>query len=251
MTRRERLEHKLERRQEWAGKATQRSNVAYARADQIAKARPFGQPILVGHHSEASARADQRRIESAMDKSVEEMHKAEYHESKADGLARQLAHNVYSDDENAVEALEARIAKHEAQAATYVALNAAWRKAKGDIAKFAELAGLGIAEAQMIERRIETAYSWEKQPIPSYTLTNLRANIRRDRERIEQIKAQQARTEKAESSGGVLVEGGEWVRVTFAEKPARSVLDTLKAAGFRWASGSWCGRRESLPANLS
>ncbi|MGH3734539.1 MAG: DUF3560 domain-containing protein, partial [Micromonosporaceae bacterium] len=38
------------------------SDAAYERAGELAKRRPFGQPILVGHHSERSARADQRRI---------------------------------------------------------------------------------------------------------------------------------------------------------------------------------------------
>jgi hypothetical protein len=44
----------------------------YAIADEIAKRRPLGQPILIGHHSERAARADQRRIERHMDKFCEE-----------------------------------------------------------------------------------------------------------------------------------------------------------------------------------
>jgi hypothetical protein len=47
------------------------SDARLAAADAICERRPFGQPILVGHHSEAGARADQRRIENHMDKFVE------------------------------------------------------------------------------------------------------------------------------------------------------------------------------------
>jgi uncharacterized protein YidB (DUF937 family) len=56
--------------------------------------------------------------------------------------------------------------------------------------------------------------------------------------------------ERAEASGGVVVEGKDWVTVTFAEKPDRDILDSLKAAGFRWAKGSWRGRRENLPEGI-
>ena len=63
------------------------------------------------------------------------------------------------------------------------------------------------------------------------------------------IKARQARTAAAEAAlGGVVIEGtGEWVRVTFAAKPAREVLDALRATGFRWDGGSWVGERSKLP----
>jgi len=51
-----------------AGRHMEVSLAALARADEIAASRPFGQPIIVGHHSERGARADQRRIERAMDR---------------------------------------------------------------------------------------------------------------------------------------------------------------------------------------
>ena len=38
--------------------------------------------------------------------------------------------------------------------------------------------------------------------------------------------------------------------MTFAEKPERSTLDALKAAGFYWGQGSWTGKLESLPEEV-
>ena len=45
-----------------------------SRADEIAEGRPFGQPILVGHHSERRARADQKRINQNMGTSSARKH---------------------------------------------------------------------------------------------------------------------------------------------------------------------------------
>ena len=46
--------------------------------------RYFGQPILVGHHSEGMHRAAIKRSSNAMDKCVEESKKAEHYDSKAE-----------------------------------------------------------------------------------------------------------------------------------------------------------------------
>ncbi|GAB3757469.1 hypothetical protein GCM10027599_23610 [Yimella radicis] len=50
---------------------------AYDGVRQIADQIPFGQPILVGHHSEARARRDQGRMHRGMDKAVRESEYAE------------------------------------------------------------------------------------------------------------------------------------------------------------------------------
>ncbi len=63
-----------------------------AAADAIAERRPFGQPILVGHHSERGARADQRRIEGHMDKFVEAYGQARHAERAAKAADRHMAH---------------------------------------------------------------------------------------------------------------------------------------------------------------
>jgi hypothetical protein len=80
----ERARAKAERYEEWADKAHERSNAAYQRSESAVAGIPFGQPILVGHHSERTHRAAIKKSWAAMDKSVEEMHKAEAHESKAE-----------------------------------------------------------------------------------------------------------------------------------------------------------------------
>ena len=79
---------KAERYEQYAENAAERSNAAHARVQAICDRIPFGQPILVGHHSERSARADQKRIHNGMDKAVSEAKKADYFESHSASLRR-------------------------------------------------------------------------------------------------------------------------------------------------------------------
>lgn len=247
MTRRERLERKLEKRREWAGKAEQRSAAAFGRASKIADGIPFGQPILVGHHSERHARRDQERIHSGMAKGCEEQKLAEHHESKADGLERALDHSIFSDDEDAIEQIEARLAANEAKRERKKQVNKLYKK--GDAAG---LAALGIDYERLKEKLSQPdVMSWCRQPYPAYELSNLGGRIAADRKKLEAVKAKQERQAAAESAeGGFVIEGEDYVRLTFAEKPERSLLDALKAAGFHWSGGGWCGYRAKLPEEL-
>ena len=263
MTYRGRLEAKIERRAEWADKAKARSAQRFEAADKIAQSIPFGQPILVGHHSEGHARADQKRIHSNMDKGCAEAALAKHHEAKADGLERQLDRSIFSDDANAIAELEQRIAEREAECARMKAVNTAWRKsekAAPELDKPARLAVLVKAsvitdnEAMAIARFFGLCH-WEQQPFPAYATTNQRSSIRRDRERIEEIKRRQAMSAKADTApGGVLIEnvgtteaGQPYSKVTFAEKPDWEVLNALRAAGYAWSRGSWVGETAKLP----
>lgn len=246
MTYRERMENRLSRREEWAEKAKQRSDASFNTVRSIADNIPLGQPILVGHHSEKRHRRDAERIDNGMRKAVEEQQLSEHHFDKAEGIAFQLDRSIFDDDENAIEALEARIAEREAESERMKEINKAYKKGGSE-----GLREYGLSEATINSLlHLFEVCPYEKSPFPSYKLTNLRASIRRDKERVEMIKRRQARTERAEAAGGVVIEGGEWVRVTFAEKPEREILNSLKEAGFHWSKGSWVGRRDELPEGI-
>ena len=253
-SRRARLEAKLEKRTVWAGKAVARAETRFATARRIGDSIPLGQPILVGHHSERRSRADAERIHSNLTKAVEQSHLAEHHEQRASGIAAQLERSVFSDDTNAVAALEARIAGRQAEVAQMKAVNAAFKKAKGEAPeRLVALAAAGvISHAEALELSGRMQLLRYDRPFPSYALTNLNGNNRRDRDRIAQLKVRQARTETARAQGGVKLEVvGDYVRLTFAEKPEREVLSALRDAGFRWGGGSWVGTRDKLPPLVS
>lgn len=237
MSRRERLERKLAKRQEWAGKAEARAEERFGVAHAAVAGIPFGQPVLVGHHSERHHRAALDRCDGAMRRGVEESELAKHHAQAADTITRQLDRSIFTDDDNALEALRARIAEHEAKREHMRTVNRLFRK--GDAAALAAL-GLDLARLQA---GVAASAMGDRAPYPPYLLSNLGGRITTDRKRLEYIDARQKRAAGAEAAGGMLVEpSGEYVRVTFVEKPAREILDALKAAGFTWSGGSWCGR---------
>ncbi len=87
--------------------------------------------------------------------------------------------------------------------------------------KVVELLALGLKEGQVA--KLFTPDFMGRFGFPSYATTNNNANICRMKQRIEEIKRRQARSGAvAETPAGILVEGeGEYVSITFAEKPAR------------------------------
>ncbi|WP_233534058.1 ParB/RepB/Spo0J family partition protein [Streptomyces murinus] len=88
--REERAEDRAGRFAERAGRAVASADARRATADQISKRFEFGQPILVGHHSEGRARRDAARIDSNMRKSFEERDRAGYWASRS-GAAENYA----------------------------------------------------------------------------------------------------------------------------------------------------------------
>lgn len=240
MTRRERLERKLEKRQEWAAGRKSKADALrkvdeHLRHDWAFITQPGRIPAR-----ERMNRRDERAYEHSK--------MADHHETKAAGLARQLDRSVFSDDDDAIERLKERIAENERKRDRMKKINAAYRR--GDAAALAEL-GLDLEKLrERVDHQSEGGrLSWLAKPFPSYELINLGARIRSDRKRIEEVKARQARTVAAEDAGGVLVErvGERWCSVTFSEKPDRAILNELKAAGFRWGGGSWTGEYDRLP----
>jgi hypothetical protein len=179
MTRRERLEAKLEKRREWAVKAEARADQRFKTAHSIVESIPLGQPILVGHHSEKRHRAAIDRMAANMTKGCEESDLAKHHESKAGGLADQLDSCIFSDDENAIEAIRARVAELETERDARKRANAAYKKGGRD-GLLAACGAAVLAEFDNLRRLMP----YHDRPYPSYSLTNLGANIRRLEGRI-------------------------------------------------------------------
>ncbi len=251
MTRRERLERKLEKREEWAGKAATRSAQRFDTAHTLGDQLTPGQPILVGHHSEKRHRNHIKKIDTNMRKAFEEKDKASHHASKADGLRVALDTSIYSDDDNAIEELEKRIKANEDTRALMRETNRLYRKGDAEA-----LAKRGY-DLEKLRAEIAERYSWEqKGPYRPYELSNLGGRITADKKRLVAVKAQQERSTAADQQeDGVFIETSEkwhgYCRITFAEKPDRSVLNALKAAGFTWGAGSWSGKADQIPEEVT
>ncbi|EGU42433.1 DUF3560 domain-containing protein [Vibrio scophthalmi] len=116
----ERLESKRERLEARAEKANAESNHYYTASKSRASMIPFGQPILVGHHSEKRARRDADRIFNDMGKSVAAARKAERLEERAANVGR---NGIASDDPEAIQKLKEKLAGLERSQETMKAIN--------------------------------------------------------------------------------------------------------------------------------
>jgi hypothetical protein len=237
MTRRERLERKVERRQEWAEKREAKASATLNSQPELRRDWAFiTQP---GHIPERA------RMNARDDRAMESLAVAGHHREKAAGLERQLDRSIFSDDENAIGALETRIAKHEADRARMKEVNRLYRK--GDATG---LAALGLDIVQLGVSLAKLGNYFGQAPHMPYEMTNLGARIRADKERIKEVQSRQTRAREADEAGGVFIRRNveaNWCTVTFAEKPERPILEALRAAGYGWGGGSWSGYLDKLP----
>lgn len=247
MGRRERLERRIEKRRDWAVRAEGRSQRDFNLSQSLVANIPMGQPILVGHHSEKAHRRVLDRSWNALGRSVAETRLAERHESVADNLEVHLERSIFSDDDNAIEALEARIAEMEAQRERMKTINKLYKKNDAE-----GLAKMGLTLETLKAKLAAAGGYWGGAPHLPYELSNLGQRIQKDKKRIEQIRSQKAQLASAADEGGVKIErhDGGWASVTFAEKPERSILNDLKAAGFHWSNPSWYGQAANLPQSV-
>lgn len=247
MTRRERLERKLEKRQEWAESRERKADSA-RRASDAVPLPPGGEPIKVGHHSEKRHRAAIEKCHNLMYQSFDHQKMAEHHTEKADGLAAQLDGSIFSDDADAIEQLEARIAEREAERDRIKAYNASCRKGKPDLSLLDDKQRRDILSIAK-----HCSYQLGKTgQFPSYTLSYLSKNIKSDQKRIAEIRTRNRRQAEADAAGGVKIthNAAGSCQVTFSEYPGRPITQALKAAHYHWSGGSWFGQYDNLPAEV-
>src|ERR1700690_2275231 len=173
-------------------------NQAHAMAEVI----PFGQPILVGHYSEGRDRRYRSRIENKFRKGFELYERAQELKERAASAEHNDA--IYSDDPSAVDQLTAKIAKLEADQALWKAINkahAAFLKDPASLDKTDFSDGI-----KKIIREYIPDYSWNPHPIAGFQLTNNNANIRRLKERQQQVAKKQSLEDKQEQIGDVKIE---------------------------------------------
>lgn len=90
----ERQEERAERFEGYQENRTRDAERAHKAVSAIADNIPFGQPILIGHHSERHARRDAEKIQNGMTRAVKMWDTAQYWQSRAAGA---LAHAKYKE----------------------------------------------------------------------------------------------------------------------------------------------------------
>jgi hypothetical protein len=241
----ERVEARRDRLEGAAGHHAREAAAHFRRADlrEEASGIPFGQPILVGHHSEGRHRRAIERADTAMRRSIES-------QEAAQGAAYAAAHvgrgGISSDDPEALVKLRQQVAAIDHEVTRGKAVNALLAKAakalklKGTVRKLTE-AGYGKPEGQheraqailakagelgltqseaVVLARSYASQNYHGLGLPAYHFTNLSANRRRYLQRIENLE------EEGRKRGEIMAAATESGRPGFDRGPGFYVVET-------------------------
>lgn len=252
----ERIAAQQGRNERRAAAARRRAESLLGQATEMADVIPFGQPILVGHHSEGRDRRYRARIDAKFRAGFEASREAEALEG------RSTSTGILSTDDDAAELLRTKIADLEEQQERMKLVNRIVRKhrANGADAVVAALIEAGVPEGTA-RKAVEPRWNGDPNPpknwgIPGYALSNNNANIRRYRERLAEIEAAAA---APPVEGGEIGDGISWgvdadegrVWIEFPGKPERATITLLKQAGLRWAPSLGRWQRQSTANGIA
>jgi hypothetical protein len=243
---------RIDRMRELAERNSHQAQMSFDTAHKMADIIPFGQPILVGHHSEGRDRNYRARIQGKFEKGIELQKKAEYYAGRVHAAEHNPA--ISSDDPTAVDQLQAKIDKAEACQALMVAANKIIRRTAGTRAeKIAELEALGIPKP--VERLFEPDFAG-RVGFANYALTNNSGNIHRMKERIAHLQKHSTDTTAEIQAGDIrIVDNVEInrVQIFFPGKPNDEIRSNLKSNGFRWSptEGAWQRQRSQYALDIA
>lgn len=246
-----------------ADRAEARADHAYKRADmsEATTGIPFGQPVLVGHHSEARHRRAIEKADRAMRASIEESKRATELRGRAAAVG---TGGISSDDPDAIAKLTDQLEKAEKTQELMKAANKIIRKwMKRGVthettgpdfdAMAEELAQLGRAFSVEEVRKLIKPYLGSVG-FASFSLSNNTANMARIKKRIEALKAAAQRETKAHDYQGIceVIENTEAnrVQIIFPGKPDADTRAALKSNGFRWAPSEKAWQRQLNNAGI-
>lgn len=234
--RQDKRKERLERR---AALCEKLARVRLEQAQRMSSCIPMGQPILIGHHSEKRDRNFRAKIDRNFRKAYELEQRAKYYAGRAASVGTA---GISSDDPAAIVKLQAQIDRAEALQARMVAANKAVRKNDR-----AALEAQGFTP-QQIEELFKPDFMG-RLGFPGYELTNNNANIRRMKQRIEQLRREHTNretlpTEDMKTADGITISENtalNRLQIFFPGKPAEDVRARLKSFGFRWSptEGAW------------
>ena len=218
----------------------------------MASVIPFGQPMMPSHHSYGRDKRYRERIHNKFGKAFELDDQAKYWERRADVAESENA--ISSDDPEAIVKLKEQFAGMEERQERMKAVNAAWRKAKkpepddtDGWTKVAEHLGVMLEELGSVRRHFAGHQKWSgRQPFEKYELQNNNGNMRRVRERIDELR-RSANAVDVEVDHGVCqyVENADENRVQliFPGKPPKETRQMLGRYGFRWSPANTAWQR--------
>ena len=211
----ERKQRKLDNYKRLAEKAESKSNDLFNNGRKIMKHIPFGQPVLVDHHSEKRHRRDLQRIDSYRERAMSEADKAKYYRNKI----KQIENNtsISSDDPEAIIKLQAKL------------------KERIDLQDF-------MKEANKKAKKEDKPRIYEP-----FQLQNNNANINRIKKRIAELEAKANGVTKVlyKDKNVEILDNVEDNRLQlyFTYVPSFEIRTELKKNGFKWSRYNVCWQR--------
>lgn len=241
----ERKEAKADRFEELAEKHTKESDQAYTDGRRMTEGIPFGQPILVGHHSEKRHRNALKKRDAKMRKNIKHHDTAKYYTNRA--AASRSNKTIYANDPEAIEKLKFKIETAERNQKRMKGINKIIRsKRKGYTLeqKKADVQKQFNFSAAIVEEIFKPDFAG-RVGFPAYILSNNNANIKQMKTRLEYLLLLiEMEHKRYPVANGVDYEedpAAARVRFYFPDKPADHIRKALKSHGFRWSPriGAW------------
>lgn len=247
-------EARRQRLQAAAERARDNSTALHEQSRKAVDGIPFGQPVLVGHHSERHHRAALDKQWAKLGQAVAESKRAGELEAKAAGVGTA---GISSDDPDSISKLRTKVAELEKQREMMKRANKVYAAVKrkkldtsdygamllSDLEPIAERCGFSIS-SPVFKMAVQFQPQWSGDKPFSYQLQNLGNNLRRYKKRIDALLEQSSLTDEDTTINGVRIEYAATenrVRLYFPGKPHDSIRQELKRHGFRWARsiGAW------------
>lgn len=223
------------RLEERAAKAASESQTIYNRARSMAECIPFGQPILVGHHSESRDRNFRGRIHNTFGKAFALNDKSNHLASRADSVG---TGGISSDDPDAIAKLSAELDAAKGMQDRMKAENRVIRSRAGDEqAQIDGLLALGWLTNEQAADLVHPDFAG-RIGNPRYLLSNNNANMRRIENRIKELQKNAERQDKEESGNGYTYREDTTenrVMFLFSGKPDAETRTLLKRHAFKWS----------------
>jgi protein-L-isoaspartate O-methyltransferase len=144
----DRAEQRAERYDEYQGNRTTDAERAYQTSTEISGRFEFGQPILVGHHSEQRARRDKKKIDNSMRRAVTMWERAEYWSYRAKAALRHAKYKERADVRaRRIKGLEADARKYQRAISEAEQFTTLWQAAGLTLARAIELANYDYVTA--------------------------------------------------------------------------------------------------------
>jgi len=227
---------RIDRYSELADKHQTRANSAHEQARKMGDVIPFGQPILVGHHSEKRDRNYRNRIQGTFERGIDHQNKANYYREKAHSAEKN--DSISSDDPDAITKLKEKLEELEIHHARMKDINKIARMKISPDEKHKLYLEYGIKSDKLLHTLMN-----ETKPFEGWQLSNSSANMRTIKQRIEQLERTQDDVTTTTTIGDIeIVDNVEdnRLQIFFPGIPPQETRTKLKQNGFRWSPSNKC-----------